>query len=117
MKVIRSVVAVAAIVAWLSTSPRTDDIPASQTPASAPISIHPDNPHYFFWRARPAVLIGSGEHYGALLNLDFDYRKYFDTLAADGMMLTRLFSGSYVEPAVAFNLARYTLAPKPERFV
>jgi hypothetical protein len=86
-------------------------------PASTPVAIHPDNPHYFLWRGRPMVLIGSGEHYGALLNLDFDYRKYFDTLAADGMTLTRVFSGAYVEPEGAFNIARNTLAPSPGRFV
>ena len=86
-------------------------------PISATLSISPDNPHYFLWRGRPAVLIGSGEHYGALMNLDFDYRKYFDTLAADGMMLTRVFSGAYVEPEGAFNIARNTLAPLPGRFV
>jgi hypothetical protein len=51
--------------------------------ASTPIALHPDNPHYFLWRGKPTVLITSGEHYGALMNLDFDYRKYFDTLAAD----------------------------------
>jgi hypothetical protein len=117
MMSIRPVAAVAAILASLSPSLPTSDIPADQTVASAAISIHPENPHYFFWRGKPVVLIGSGEHYGALLNLDFDYQKYFDTLAADGMMLTRLFSGSYVEPEGAFNIAKNTLAPKPERFI
>jgi hypothetical protein len=82
-----------------------------------PLAIHPDNPHYFVWRGRPAVLIGSGEHYGVLMNLDVDYRKYFNTLAADGMMLTRVFSGAYVEPQGAFNIARNTLAPAEGRFV
>ncbi len=37
---------------------------------SAPIALHPDNPHYFIWRGEPTILITSGEHYGALLNLD-----------------------------------------------
>jgi hypothetical protein len=82
-----------------------------------PIALHPDNPHYFLWRGQPAVLITSAEHYGAVLNLDFDYRRYLDTLAAEGMMLTRTFSGAYVEPAGAFNIARNTLAPSPERFI
>ena len=85
--------------------------------ASGPLSLHPDNPHYFLWRGQPTVLITSGEHYGALLNLDFDYRKYFDTLAADGMRLSRVFSGAYVEPDGAFNIARNTLAPLPGRFI
>ena len=38
---------------------------------STPISLHPDNPHYFLWRDKPTVLIGSGEHYGAVLNRPF----------------------------------------------
>jgi hypothetical protein len=79
--------------------------------APAPIQLHPDNPHYFFWRGRPAVLIGSTEHYGAVLNGDFDYAKYLKTLAADGLNLTRTFSGAYCEAAGNFNIANNTLAP------
>jgi hypothetical protein len=63
------------------------------------------------------VLITSAEHYGAVLNLDFDYRKYLDTLERDGMNFTRVFSGAYVEPEGAFNIARNTLAPLPGRLV
>jgi hypothetical protein len=50
------------------------------------------------------------------LNQDFDYVKYLDTLARDGLNLTRTFSGAYVEPDGAFNIARNTLAPGPGRF-
>ena len=82
-----------------------------------PIALHPDNPHYFLWQAQPRVLITSGEHYGAVLNLDFDYRKYIDTLAKDGLLLTRTFSGAYVEPEGAFNITKNTLAPLPGRFI
>ena len=113
----RLVVLVAAILASLSASTDLSNNAPGQIATSAPISVHPENAHYFLWRGQPAILIGSGEHYGALLNLDFDYRKYFDTLAAEGMMLTRLFSGSYVEPEGAFNIARNTLAPKPGQFI
>jgi hypothetical protein len=87
------------------------------TAPAAPISLHPENPHYFLWQGQPTVLITSAEHYGALVNLDFDYRRYLDTLAAEGMMMTRVFSGSYVEPDGAFNIARNTLAPLPGRFI
>src|SRR5437588_301642 len=38
--------------------------------AAEPIKLHPDNPHYFLFRGKPAILIGSTEHYGAVLNLD-----------------------------------------------
>ena len=43
--------------------------------AGQPIQLHPENPHYFLWRGQPTVLITSGEHYGAVLNADFDYAK------------------------------------------
>ncbi|MCA9183530.1 MAG: hypothetical protein KDA51_18845 [Planctomycetales bacterium] len=38
-----------------------------------PLSLHPDNPHYFLWRGQPTVLITSAEHYGAVLNLDYSF--------------------------------------------
>jgi hypothetical protein len=81
------------------------------------IRLHPDNPHYFLWRRRPTVLITSGEHYGAVINLDFDYRRYLDTLAAGGLNYTRVFSGAYVEPQGAFHIARNTLAPSAGQFL
>ena len=82
-----------------------------------PISLHPDNPHYFRFRDKPTVLITSAEHYGAVLNLDFDYVKYLDTLAADGLNLTRTFSGAYGEPQGAFKITENTLAPKSGRLI
>ena len=50
--------------------------------AAEPLSLHPDNPHYFLFRDKPTILITSAEHYGAVLNPDFDYIKYLDELAA-----------------------------------
>src|SRR5687768_77833 len=86
--------------------------------AAESIRLHPDNPHYFLWRGKPVILITSGEHYGAVLNLDFDYRKYLDTLAREKLNNTRTFTGgAYVEPQGAFNIARNTLAPAPGRFI
>ena len=82
-----------------------------------PIALHPDNPHYFLWRDRPTILITSGEHYGALLNLDFDYHAYFKTLAADGLNHTRTFSGTYREVSSSFGITDNTLAPKPGRYI
>jgi hypothetical protein len=84
----------------------------------APISLHPQNPHYFLFHDRALALIGSGEHYGAVLNGDFDYAKYLATLEAEGMNYTRLFGGSYVEvPAKSFGILRNDLAPASGRFV
>src|SRR5690348_7560741 len=78
---------------------------------SAPLAQDPENPHYFLFRGKPTLVITSGEHYGALLNLDFDYVKYLATLARDGLNGTRTWSGAYCEPDDAFSIAHNTLAP------
>ena len=86
--------------------------------AASPIRLHPGNPHYFEFRGKAVVLVTSGEHYGAVINGAFDYRRYLDTLAKDGLNLTRLFGGSYIEiPAQSFGIRRNTLAPEPEHFI
>jgi hypothetical protein len=90
---------------------------ASMFCGGAPIRLHPQNPHYFLLRGRPTVLVTSGEHYGAVVNLDFDYRKYLRALAADRLNLTRTFAGAYRERAGNFNIAGNTLAPAAGRFI
>jgi hypothetical protein len=82
-----------------------------------PLSINPQNTHYFLFRGKPAVLIGSTEHYGAVMNLDFDYIAYLNEIAASGLNVTRTFSGAYVEPGGAFGIAKNTLAPAPEKYI
>ena len=82
-----------------------------------PIKLHPKNPHYFLYKKKPAILITSGEHYGAVLNLDFDYTVYLDELKSKGLNMTRVFTGAYVEPQGAFNIESNTLAPKPNKFI
>lgn len=83
-----------------------------------PIALHPQNPHYFIFHNKPTILITSGEHYGAVMNLDFNFNTYLQTLNKDGLNLTRLFTGAfYVEPAGAFNIDRNTMAPLKERFI
>jgi len=79
------------------------------------LSLCPDNPHYLQFRGRPTVLITSAEHYGAVLNLDFDYVTYLETLAAEGFNLTRIFSGVYSEMPGRFGIVANTLAPAPGR--
>ena len=85
--------------------------------AEPPLRLHPDNPHYFLFRGKPTVLVTSGEHYGAVLNGKFDYRKYLDTLAADRLNHTRIFTGLYREVPGSFNITRNTLAPEEADFV
>jgi hypothetical protein len=85
--------------------------------AAEPLALHPDNPHYFLWRGEPTVLVTSAEHYGALLNLDFDYARYLKALQKDGMNHTRTFSGVYRELPSSFGITDNPLAPKPHRYV
>ena len=75
-----------------------------------PITLHPGNTHYFSYKGKPTILITSGEHYGAVMNPDFDYRIYLETLQKDGLNLTRTMTGAYFEPAGAFNISKNTLA-------
>ncbi len=82
-----------------------------------PIALHPKNGHYFLWRGKPTILITSGEHYGALLNLDFDYARYFKALRADGLNHTRVFSGTYREVPGSFGITDNPLGPKPNRYI
>ena len=84
----------------------------------SPIRLHPENPHYFLYRGKAVALVSSGEHYGAVINGDFDYRKYVAALSAAGMNYTRLFGGSYVEfPGKSFGIRRNDLAPAAGKFV
>lgn len=82
-----------------------------------PLALHPDNPRYLVFRGKPAVLITSGEHYGAVLNGDFDFKAYLDELAADGLNLTRTFSGTYFEVGASFGITENTLAPRREAYI
>jgi hypothetical protein len=82
-----------------------------------PISLHPENPHYFSYQGKPTILITSGEHYGAVMNPDFDYKIYLKTLQNDGLNLTRTMTGAYFEPAGAFNISKNTLGPDKQKFM
>jgi hypothetical protein len=85
--------------------------------ADKPLALHPGNPHYFLFRGKPAVLITSGEHYGAVLNRDFDYIPYLNELEARKFNLTRTFCGSYREVPGSFHIVENTLAPEPGRYL
>lgn len=95
---------------------------SSLTPSLAcagdkPLALHPDNPHYFLFRAKPTVLLTSGEHYGAVLNRDFDYIPYLNELQKCKFNLTRTFCGSYREVPGSFGIVDNTLAPAKGRYL
>ena len=85
--------------------------------ADSPLALNPANPHYLLFRGRPTVLLTSGEHYGAVLNRDFNYIAYLDELHAAGLNLTRTFSGTYREVPGSFQIHENTLGPAPDRYV
>jgi len=86
---------------------------------SQPIRLDPENPHYFLFRGKPTLLITSGEHYGAVLNPDFDFVAYLNALQAGGFNLTRVFNGTYYEQEKLIPSLGYqnTLAPRPGRYL
>jgi hypothetical protein len=96
-------------------SAASGDPPAS--PGRGALSLCERNPRYLCFRGRPTLLVGSGEHYGAVLNLDFDYRKYLDTVKRDGQNLVRVWSGAYREHPGSFGIPMNTLDPAPGRFI
>ena len=88
-------------------------------PAQNTLRLRTANHHYLMYQNKPIVLITSAEHYGELINLDFDYVKYLDALHKEGMNNTRVFSGAYVERKDDIKFMHYgnTLAPKPGRLI
>jgi hypothetical protein len=62
-----------------------------------PVRKDTDNPHYFAYKGKPLVLITTDHHYGAVINLDFNYVPFLDRLHEYGMNLTRIYPGAYVE--------------------
>jgi hypothetical protein len=88
--------------------------------AAEPLRLHPENPHYFLFRGKPTVLVGSTEHYGSVINPDFDYVTYLDTIQKAGLNLTRTVNGLMFE-AVDAELWRgghqNPLAPRPGRYL
>ena len=81
------------------------------------MKVYEKNPRYLEFRGKPIVAVGSGEHYGAVLNADFDYVPYLDAMAKDGLNQCRVFSGTYRELPGEFGIEHNTLAPRPERYV
>jgi hypothetical protein len=90
---------------------------SSKVTAQSPVKLSKLNPHYFEYKGTPVVLITSAEHYGAVLNLDFDYKAYLSELKSHEMNLTRTFTGVYCEPPGAFKIEKNTLAPLPGKFI
>jgi hypothetical protein len=81
-----------------------------------PIGKHPDNPHYFIYKGKPLVLITADQHYGAVINLDFNYLPFLDRLQEYGMNLTRIYPGGYIEMKDQYTKGN-PLGPAPDRYI
>lgn len=84
---------------------------------AVPLRLHPVNPHYLEFRNQPIVLVTSGKHYGAVINLDFDYITYLNTLQADGLNNTRLFTGVFVISPTDIQIPKSPLGPDLGRLI
>ncbi|MGB8481840.1 MAG: hypothetical protein WCE63_23805 [Acidobacteriaceae bacterium] len=62
-----------------------------------PVHVCPANPHYYCMNGHPVLLITSAEHYGSVINGDFDYVPYLDKLKAYGLNYTRIYPGAMFE--------------------
>lgn len=83
--------------------------------AGQAFSVHPDDPRCFLFRGKPFKIITSAEHYGAVINADFDYEVYLQEMARTSQNMTRVFT-FYREKAhsIPGPGEMNTLAPTPE---
>ncbi len=77
------------------------------------ITIHPENPHYYLYRGKPTILITSAEHYGAVINKEFNYVAYLDALAEYGLNYTRIWPGVLIE-VVGEYVKDNMMGPRPQ---
>ena len=88
----------------------------SQSILAQPIGICSGNPHYYFYKNKPIVLITSAEHYGGVVNKEFDYIRYFNMLRKYKLNYTRIYPGYLIEKPGLF-LKDNTLAPTKEGLI
>ncbi len=55
-------------------------------------SIHPENHRVFLYKGKPMKILTSAEHYGAVVNGDFDYDVYLKEMQRTGQNMTRVFA-------------------------
>lgn len=82
------------------------------------VALYTENPRYIEYKGKPTILITSAEHYGAVVNLDFDYSSYLQTLSEEGFNYTRIFTGTYIESEDnIFGIQKNTLGPQTDRYI
>ena len=87
---------------------------AAPLAAADPVAVWAKNPRYFARDGKPVVLVTSDHHYGAVIDLDFDYARFLDALAASGLNLTRIYPGGMFEAPDKY-VPGNPLGPRPGR--
>jgi len=67
------------------------------TSSTGPVSVYAANPHYLFYNGKPIILLTSDQHYGAVVNADFNYVGFLKKLGSRGLNFTRIYPGAYIE--------------------
>ena len=65
---------------------------APQSGAPGVLCIHPTNHRVFQYQGKPMKILTSAEHYGAVVNSDFDYDVYLKEMQRTGQNMTRIFA-------------------------
>ena len=82
------------------------------------LALHPENPRCLLYLGKPFKILTSAEHYGAVLNADFDYDVYLTEMSRTGQNATRVFTFyREVEHSIPALGIENTLAPRPEASV
>lgn len=83
--------------------------------AQSPLRPHSENPYILEFRGEPTVLRTFAEHYSSVINEDFEYIPYLDSLKASGINLTRIFLAGFRVDEGAPTLD--PLGPPPSKFL
>ena len=75
-------------------------------------SVHPKNHRCFLYRGKPIKIVTAAEHYGAVMNTNFDYNVYLKEMRRTGQNQTRVFT--FYRELWGHNV-RNTLAVSTER--
>lgn len=89
---------------------------AASSISADPIALDRSNPHYYSQNGKPILLITSAEHYGAVVNKEFNFVAYLDALKANGLNYTRIYPGALFEPIGKFMTGN-TLGPRPRSLI
>ena len=55
-------------------------------------SVHPENHRVFLYKGKPMKILTSVEHYGAVVNGNFNYETYLKEMQRTGQNMTRVFA-------------------------